>query len=394
MEYSSEQHPEQPLCYSDRQTWKETDRYMFVSYAHKDSEIVYSDLFVLYKNCLNYWYDKKLSVGDEWDVAVERVVRDPKCAGIILYFSPNMVKSAACEKEIRIYKEIVSQGRKDFKLIPISIDGTSVNATVREAYISCARLASDELDVRLPPERVSNILENLKSTVMYLNRNPDGFHLSKVLEFLRSYDENLFCSDDIALNKLARLPVTSEENGVTYIRLGTYPQERVDGEYPVGNSVRDTAGGRITLKNGHAYKHSPLKWILLRNNNREALAIAEFVLNKLRKDEIEFFLSEFKEKAISENTVLDCIENVSLPNLDILAEYAEIISDNLETDYCKSYPKNTIWAMYWGEEKNRVVAYYKKHTPMLAKIANNVVCGVRPCITIDIEKLLKKYQIN
>lgn len=394
MGYSSDQHSEQPLCYSDRQTWKDTDRYMFISYAHKDSEIVYSDLFVLYKNCLNYWYDKQLSAGDEWDVAVEHVIRDPKCAGIILYFSLNMVKSAACEKEIRIYKEIVAQGRKDFKLIPISVDGISVNATVREAYMSCAQLTPDELDAKLPPERVSNILDNIKSTVMYLNRNVDGFHLTKVLELLRSYDENLFCSDDVALNKLSRLPVTTEENGVTYIRLGTYPQDRIDGEYAVSNDVRDTAGGRITVKNGHGYKHSSLKWIILRNNNSEALAISEFVLDKLRKDEIDDFLAAFKDRVMSENSVSDCIEKVSLPDLGVLAEYSDIISENDETDYCRSYPKNTIWAMYWGERNERTVAYYKKNTPMVAQIANNVICGIRPCITINIDKLLKKYQIT
>lgn len=394
MGYSLDRHPEQPLCYSDRQTWKDTDRYMFISYAHKDSEIVYSDLFVLYKNCLNYWYDKKLSAGDEWDVAVEHVIKDPKCAGIIIYLSPNMVKSAACEKEVKIYKEIVSQGRKDFKLIPISIDGISVNATVREAYMSCAQLNADELDVKLPPERVFNILENIKSTVMYLNRNVDGFHLTKLLEMLRSYDENLFCSDDVALNKLSRLPVTTEENGVTYIRLGIYPQDRVEGEYAVSNDIRDTAVGRITVKNGHGYKHLSLKWIILRNDNRQALAISEFVLDKLRKDEITDFLLKFSERVMADKSASDCIENVSLPDLDVLVEYADIISDNDETDYCKSYPKNTIWSMYWGEQENRVVAYYKKHTPMVAQIANNVICGIRPCITINIEKLLKKYQIT
>lgn len=367
---------------------------MFISYAHKDAEIVYSDLFVLYNNCLNYWYDKKLSPGDEWDVAVEHVIRDPKCAGIILYFSPNLVKSAACEKEIRIYKEIISQGRRDFKLIPISIDGISVNATVREAYVSCERLTADELDTKLPPERVTNILENIKSTVMYLNRNEDGFHLTKLLEFLKSYNENLFCSDDVALNKLSRLPLTSEENGITYIRLGTYPQERVEGEYAFSNDIRDTADGRITVKNGHGYKHSALKWIILDNNNKEAIAISEFVIDKLRKDEIAEYLSGFIERVMPDNSVADCIEKVTLPDLDVLVECADTIPDNDETDYCKAYPKNTIWAMYWGERQGRTVAYYKKNTPMVAQIANNVTCGIRPCITINIDKLLKKYQIT
>ena len=183
-------------------------------------------------------------------------------------------------------------------------------------------------------------------------------------------------------------------NGITYIRLGTYPQERVEGEYAFSNDIRDTADGRITVKNGHGYKHSALKWIILDNNNKEAIAISEFVIDKLRKDEIAEYLSGFTERVMPDNSVADCIEKVTLPDLDVLVECADTIPDNDETDYCKAYPKNTIWAMYWGERQGRTVAYYKKNTPMVAQIANNVTCGIRPCITINIDKLLKKYQIT
>lgn len=381
----------QPKCYSDRQTWKKTDKYMFVSYAHKDADIVYSDLHVLYNNCLNYWYDKKLSVGDEWDREVEEIIRDEQCAGIILFFSPDMVKSKACEKELQIYKDIVINKKKQFKLIPISITGNSVNATVRDAYVSCSELSQAELDNVLPAERVKNIFENVSSSVLYLNRAENGFYLTKLIEILKDYDENLFCSDDVALDKLARLPIVSKENNVSFIRLGIYPQEKVEGDFAIQNGVKDYADGKLTIKNGVGYKHSAVRWIIIKNDNQKAMAIAEYVLDKCKGTEIQEYLRTFIDKSIEDTNIKDCIESVDLPQLADLSEYENIISDNEETEYCKSYPKNSLWAMYWGKQNDNIVAYYRKHSPITSNTAVNMMCGIRPYIIIDIDKLLEKY---
>lgn len=381
----------QPKCYSDRQTWKKTDKYMFVSYAHKDADIVYSDLHVLYNNCINYWYDKKLSVGDEWDREVEEIIRDEQCAGIILFFSPDMIKSKACEKELQIYKDIIVNKKKQFKLIPISVTGNSVNATVRDAYMSCSDLSPAELDNVLPADRVKNIFENVSSSVLYLNRAENGFYLTKLIEILKDYDENLFCSDDVALDKLARLPIVSKENGVSIIRLGVYPQEKTDGAFAIQNGVKDYADGKLTIKNGVGYKHSAVRWIIIKNDNQKAVAIAEYVLDKCKGTEIQEYLNTFTDKAIEDANIKDCIESVDLPQLADLSEYENIIQDNEETEYCKSYPKNSLWAMYWGKQNDNTVAYYRKHSPMTSKVAINMMCGIRPCITLNIDKLLNKY---
>lgn len=382
---------EQPLCFSDRQTWKKSDKYMFISYAHKDAAAVYSDLFVLYNNCLNYWYDKKLSVGDEWDRKVESVVRDPQCAGIILYISPNMIKSAACEKEIRIYKEIVESGRDDFKLIPVSLDGISVNATVRAAYASCSELTAEELDKVLPADRVENVFANLRSSLIYLNRTDNGFHLTKLIEVLKEYDEDLFCSDDVALDKLSRLPIVSTENGVSFIRLGTYPQKAVDEDFAVQSGVRLTQDGKITIRNGCGFKHLPIRWIIIKNDNTKAVAISEFVLDKCHSKDIDAFLSNFVENSVADEEIRDCIDDVTLPLLSDLEEYDSVLPVNEETQFCKSYPKTSLWVIYWGRNENGVTPYYKKFSPMTSQISVNMLCGVRPCITIDIDKLLRQY---
>lgn len=391
MEENLQDKNRQPLCFSDRKTWKKTDRYMFISYAHKDADTVYADLSVLYNNCLNYWYDKKLSVGDEWDKTVEDMIRNPQCAGIILYFSADMVKSAACEKELRIYREIEDSGRKDFKLFPVSVNSSTVNATVRDAYISCADMTAQQLDAALPAERVENVLKNIKSSVFYLNRTDNGFHLTKLIEELKNYDENLFCSDDVALDKLSRLPIASKENGISFIRLGSFPQQKASGEFVIQDGVKQTAEGLATIKNGNGFIHGPLRWIILKNDNIRAVAIAEYVLDKCNGADLQGYFESFIKNAVDDDDIRSCIEEAGLPDIESLKEFDNVITANVETDYCKSYRKSSFWPMFWGKLDGKVTAYFKKYSPMTVNVGSNVMCGIRPCITINIDKLLEKY---
>lgn len=383
---------DKPPCYSDRGTWKPSDRYMFVSYAHKDSESVYSDLDVLYKNCLNYWYDKKLSVGDKWDETVESIVKDPQCAGIILYFSPDTVMSAACEEELLIYKELVKSGRKDFRLIPVSVNGTSVNATVRDAYIACAQLGPSELETKLPPTRVKTVLDTLNSNLLYLEKKENCQHIPRLIEQLKSYDENLFCSDDVALDKLSRLPISSEENGLSILRVGTYPQEKSEICCAIMNGVKENSRGRFTIKDRIGYLHNPVRWVIVRNDNSTAVALSECVLDKCSYKNLGTFCEEMKKVLFADSPeIADCIESIDIPSLEDLKEFAQKISPEEESEYSKSYPKNGLWQMYWGKNDEKIVAYYGKFNIIDSGHTSNMVCGIRPRMVINIDKLVERY---
>ena len=52
--------PENNLL-SQRRANPSCDHYMFISYSHNDSNIVYNDLSFLYENHVNFWYDKELN---------------------------------------------------------------------------------------------------------------------------------------------------------------------------------------------------------------------------------------------------------------------------------------------------------------------------------------------
>ena len=76
--------------------------YVFISYSHKNSEIVYKDLWRLIDQGIRVWYDQGLPAGKEWDKVVEGKITSEKCACVIFYLSPNFIGSDSIMKEINL----------------------------------------------------------------------------------------------------------------------------------------------------------------------------------------------------------------------------------------------------------------------------------------------------
>ena len=74
------------------------DPYVFVSYAHDDSEQVFSEIIHLNDNGFNIWYDEGIHPGVSWRQEIaNRILR----ANWFAYFvSPRSVSSSNCIKEI------------------------------------------------------------------------------------------------------------------------------------------------------------------------------------------------------------------------------------------------------------------------------------------------------
>ncbi len=77
--------------------------YVFVSYSHRDREVVYIELVRLRKLGFNVWYDEGLSPGSRWsDELAERIAN----SALFLYFvTPGSVASANCQDEANFVLE-------------------------------------------------------------------------------------------------------------------------------------------------------------------------------------------------------------------------------------------------------------------------------------------------
>lgn len=80
-------------------------KFIFVSYSHHDSDIVYQDLHELSNNGARIWYDKAMHIGQDWQNRVKSKIMDPNCCGIIFYLSPNSLSSTAVLQEIAFMEE-------------------------------------------------------------------------------------------------------------------------------------------------------------------------------------------------------------------------------------------------------------------------------------------------
>jgi len=70
--------------------------YYFVSYAHKDAEVIYPQLIKLRDAGYNLWYDEGISPGAEWREELAAAIRGAK--GFLLFVTPKRLP-AVCHSQ-------------------------------------------------------------------------------------------------------------------------------------------------------------------------------------------------------------------------------------------------------------------------------------------------------
>ena len=89
----------------------ESKPYIFISYAHKDSEKVYPILERLSKAGFNIWYDKGIEAGSTWDDDI--ALHIDNAAYFMAYISASYLNSGNCKDEISYARDL----NKDMLLI-------------------------------------------------------------------------------------------------------------------------------------------------------------------------------------------------------------------------------------------------------------------------------------
>lgn len=79
-------------------SYEGSKNFIFISYAHKDSEQVYPIIESLNARGYRVWYDDGISPGSEWPEYIARHI--DMCDTVIFFASPNSVASENCRREI------------------------------------------------------------------------------------------------------------------------------------------------------------------------------------------------------------------------------------------------------------------------------------------------------
>ena len=74
------------------------ENYIFVSYAHADSETVVPIIEVMQSAGFRVWYDLGIEAGTEWPAYIEDHLN--RCTRVIAFISPSAVESFNCRTEI------------------------------------------------------------------------------------------------------------------------------------------------------------------------------------------------------------------------------------------------------------------------------------------------------
>lgn len=80
--------------------YKGSEPYIFISYAHKDSDAVLPVIARLQKDGYRVWYDEGIAPGSNWDVYISEHL-DHSC-NVLGFLSKNYVKSQNCKDELAL----------------------------------------------------------------------------------------------------------------------------------------------------------------------------------------------------------------------------------------------------------------------------------------------------
>lgn len=91
--------------YSDKiRPYKGDEPYIFISYAHKDNEIVLSILERMVQDGYRIWYDEGITPGTEWDDEI--ALHIDKCDSFLAFISNNYLKSENCRDELNFVRDL------------------------------------------------------------------------------------------------------------------------------------------------------------------------------------------------------------------------------------------------------------------------------------------------
>lgn len=109
-----------PVC-------REDEGFVFISYSHKDKDLVFEDLWNIHEKGLQFWYDDGITAGEVWNETVEKKITHPNCKLIVFFVSENTLISPAIRREMML----VQQHQKPF--FTINTTNSDVQSLIAQA---------------------------------------------------------------------------------------------------------------------------------------------------------------------------------------------------------------------------------------------------------------------
>lgn len=86
------------MVYSSLSAYEGSENYIFISYAHRDSDRVFPIMEFLSRQGYRIWYDEGISPGSEWPEEIAQHLNNS--AMVMAFVTPNSMASVNCRREI------------------------------------------------------------------------------------------------------------------------------------------------------------------------------------------------------------------------------------------------------------------------------------------------------
>ena len=124
-----------PKTYLDRMGRK-SNKYVFISYSHRDKGYVFPMLKLLYDAGVDFWYDKELNDGEVWNEEIHEIITSSDCVGTIFFLSENAILSNAICQEVRASVSRIDE--HEFYVLPVLVGLSGYQEMLKKIAASSA----------------------------------------------------------------------------------------------------------------------------------------------------------------------------------------------------------------------------------------------------------------
>ena len=182
-----------------------SEPYVFVSYAHSDSDLVYPEIARLQHGGTNVWYDEGIGVGLSWRDEVALAISESEL--FIIFMSANAANSAVCREELFLAlsreRKVVVIYLEECQLTP----GMELGLADKQAIMRF-QLSEDEYSSRLDRTLSAYEIQEPEAPQRDVIHNAVGGIAIMPLSIIGSNEESEHLADGIAeelLNGLASI---------------------------------------------------------------------------------------------------------------------------------------------------------------------------------------------
>jgi len=154
------------------EAYRGSEPYVFISYAHKDAEIVYSIIKEFYEMGYNIWYDEGIDPGNEWPDEIARALK--KSSLFIVFISRSSMKSKNVINECNLALD------KDISFVAIYIEEAELTEGLELRTSSTQAIMQYKMDKDSFIRKITTVFNGRNLTVNK-NKSKDELEWKKAL---------------------------------------------------------------------------------------------------------------------------------------------------------------------------------------------------------------------